>query len=117
MSNWITRTMENMDQLLEASKFDPGKGLSDFDPSKPSEVEKQKAYVNNSLERCRRCGDHTYLLVPAGMSTLCDECESDLRVLEEESLKKRPHWFYEMVRVASEKGQVKSVPNRREEGK
>jgi hypothetical protein len=103
MSNWITRTMENMDQLLAAVKFDPGKGLSDFDPAKPSETDKQMAYVNSSLERCRRCGDHTYLLVPAGMSTLCNECESDLRVMENESLKATPHWFYEMVRIASDK--------------
>jgi hypothetical protein len=95
--SWITRTMENMDQLLEASKFDPGKELDDFDPRKPSETERQEAYINSSLERCRRCGDHTFLMFPAGLQTLCSECESDLRVLEDESLETRPFWFYEIV--------------------
>lgn len=100
MSNWISRTMENMDQLLTASKFDPRKDLSDFDPGKPSETDKQEAYVNSSLERCRRCGDHTFNMMPAGLGTVCSECESDLRVLEDESLGQRPHWFYEMVLLA-----------------
>lgn len=104
MSHWITRTMENMDELLEASKFDPGKELSDFDPSKPSETDKQEAYVNSSLERCRRCGDHTFLIMPAGLSTICSACEVDLRALEDESLPKRPYWFYEMVVEAGKRG-------------
>ncbi len=111
--SWIQRTMDNMDQLLEAVKFNPRKDLSDFDPGKPTEVEKQEAYVNSSLERCRRCGDQTYLLVPVGLSTLCSACEVDLRAMEEHGLTKRPTWFYEMVQIASSKGEVKSVPNRR----
>ncbi len=100
MSSWIARTMENMDQLLEAIKF---KATSEDLPFKPSDAELQEAYINSSLERCRRCGDHTFTIMPSGLATLCSACEADLREMEEKALTKRPFWFYEMVQKASKK--------------
>lgn len=109
-TTWISRTMENMDKLLAAMKFDPGKDLDEFDPRKPSEIAKQEAYVEKSLERCPRCGDHIWGLIADplnALSKLCSSCTTEVREFEKAHYRaqdvKPPLWFIDMVQLAHKK--------------
>jgi len=104
--NWITRTMENMDALIKA--VNNKKEENEFTGS----LQKQENYVNSSLERCPRCGDHVYGLMadPSGvLSKLCDSCTTELRDIEEEHYRRHfaaqrpPRWFVDLVKIATTK--------------
>ncbi len=58
-----------------------------------TDLEKQSLYVAASLDRCRRCGDHTMSLIPAPpLSLLCVDCEETLRATDGGLM-----WFSEVV--------------------
>lgn len=109
--DWIQRTMANMDKLLSAVKF---KKRNKWEDGKPptGQVEEQQAYVDKSLERCPRCGDHVWGLVADpinALSKLCPACDTELRAIEEQfyiakfPTQKPPIWFRDMVKLATEK--------------
>lgn len=86
MIELVDQIEANLDDLF---KYEP-------DPLDAPELQKQRAHVAHSLERCRRCGDHIAYLTPVGMSTFCDPCSEHLHGLddlEHPGLK----WFQEMV--------------------
>lgn len=66
-----------------------------------TDLEMQSLYVAASLDRCRRCGDHTVSLVPAPpLSLLCTDCEIILRATD------GAMWFSEMVaQISSKEGE------------
>lgn len=66
-----------------------------------TDLEKQSLYVAASLDRCRRCGDHTISLTPAPpLSLLCSDCEFTLKATD------GPMWFSELVaQISSKEGE------------
>lgn len=85
MSNWIERTMENMDAVIDASKK--------LKEGKLTELEKQSAKATASMHRCRRCGDITVGIMPEfALQRICSECEKELKLLDGQAL-----WFATMV--------------------
>ncbi len=107
--NWIERTMDNMDKFLAAIKFVKRPDWSDGQ-APTSSSEEQEAYVNKSLERCPRCGDHIWGLIADPMnalSKLCPSCEHELRQYEKDRYRdnnqKPPLWFKDMMQLAMKK--------------
>jgi hypothetical protein len=67
--------------------------------AEPTEVEKQKDYVEASLDRCRRCGDHTYSILPTQpLSLLCGDCERTVKATDGGVM-----WFAQLVAAVEEK--------------
>ncbi len=78
----------NLDELFKTPKPASSAGA----------LEVQQAYINHSLERCWRCGDHVAYLTPVGMNTLCDPCTIWAKSHEQPGLK----WFREMVNTIAD---------------
>lgn len=81
------RTMANCDKVIAGMKRLDGGAFPIM-----SEYEKQQAYVDSSLERCRRCGNPVVYLQPVGLGTLCPECERYFRDLDGDLI-----WFVDMI--------------------
>ena len=80
------KTMMNCTEMLEAI----GERKSD---KVRTDLEMQSLYVAASLDRCRRCGDHTVSLVPTPpLSLLCTDCEDTLKKTDAGLL-----WFSDLV--------------------
>ena len=87
------KTIANCEELIRA--IDERKSEKEH-----TDLEKQSLYVAASLDRCRRCGDHTVSLVPTPpLSLLCVECEDILKATD------KPMWFSEMISQISNKGE------------
>jgi len=92
--NLADKTIANCDKLIAA--IDERKSGKEH-----TDLEKQSLYVAASLDRCRRCGDHTMSLVPTPpLSLLCAECEDILKATD------KPMWFSEMIaQISSKEGE------------
>lgn len=65
--NLAEKTIANCKELVEASK----------QPEPDDQVDKQRLYVARSLDRCKRCGDHVFPILPTPpLSLLCGSCET-----------------------------------------
>ena len=90
----VDKTIANCKQVVEAteayakpqSKMNAGVTITD------GELEKQRLYVESSLARCRRCGDHTPSFLPtAPLSLICPPCEAKLRETD------KCMWFAQLI--------------------
>lgn len=82
----IDKTIKNMDELVQATK-------AQTEPFPQTELQKQQRYVASSLQRCRRCGDHTMSIVTTQpLTLLCGDCQAILRKHDEPLM-----WFSDMV--------------------
>ncbi len=77
----VDKTIANCKEVVEATEAAAKPeskmlGLTIHD----SELEKQRLYVDASLNRCRRCGDHTPTFLPtAPLALICSDCEATLK--------------------------------------
>lgn len=87
ISATANRTIANMNELIEGNKQMQEENILTKD------LAKQEAYVKSSLDRCRRCGDHTHGLIAPDLplQNICSKCESALK--QREPL----IWFADMV--------------------
>ena len=89
--NLTDKTIANCKELVAAIEARES-------PKPRTDLEKQSLYVAASLDRCRRCGDHTVSLVPTPpLSLLCTDCEDTLKATDD------PMWFSEMISQISSK--------------
>jgi len=89
----VDKTIANCKEIVEANDAAAKPeslmvGLTIHD----SELEKQRLYVDASLNRCRRCGDHTPTYLPtAPLSLICSDCEATLKKTD------KCMWFSELL--------------------
>ena len=89
--NLVDKTIANCEELVAATEARES-------PKPRTDLEKQSLYVAASLDRCRRCGDHTISLVPTPpLSLLCAQCEDILKATDDAM------WFSEMISQISRK--------------
>ena len=79
-------TMTNCDRVIAGLKAQ--REENDFTPA----LVKQQAYVDASLERCRRCGEPVAFMQMVGLATICPECERYFRDLDGDLI-----WFVDMI--------------------
>ncbi len=96
----VDKTIANCKEVVEAtearaktqSKMHAGVTITD------GELEKQRLYVESSLNRCRRCGDHTPTFLPtAPLALICADCETALKETD------KCMWFAELLSKISTK--------------
>lgn len=69
----------------------------------PDELQKQHDHIEATLDRCRRCGDHTYAVLPCPpLSLLCGECEDTLKATDGKVM-----WFAQLVAAITKKEKSK----------
>jgi len=89
----VDKTIANCKEVVEATEVratskERMAGVTITD----SDLEKQRMYVDASLARCRRCGDHTPTFLPtAPLSLICADCEATLRATD------KCMWFAQLV--------------------
>ena len=80
------KTIDNCQEVVEGHK-----ALAS--PDTLTETEKQHAYVNAQLSRCRRCGAHTPTVLPSPpLSMVCPDCESTMRTGDAGVM-----WFVDLI--------------------
>lgn len=99
----VDKTIANCKEVVEAieagvkpqSKMTAGVTITD------GELEKQRLYVQSSLARCRRCGDHTPTFLPtAPLSIICSDCEATLKETD------KCMWFASLIsKIATKEGE------------
>jgi hypothetical protein len=87
VSRVASATCSNMDRVLGGMKTLDGGRFPIL-----TDVERQRAYVDSSLDRCRRCGDPVVYLVSVGMASLCNDCEKYLRLIDGGLM-----WFIDII--------------------
>ncbi len=64
-----------------------------------TELEKQQDYVEANLDRCRRCGDGVFPILPtAPLSQLCGDCERSVKATDGGVM-----WFAQLVAEVEKK--------------
>lgn len=93
--NLADKTIANCTELIAATEARESE-------KEHTNLEKQSLYVAASLDRCRRCGDHTVSLTPTPpLSLLCTDCEDTLKATD------GPMWFSDLVAQINSKGEGK----------
>jgi hypothetical protein len=95
----VDKTIANCKEVVEATESratskEKMAGVTITD----NDLEKQRLYVESSLARCRRCGDHTPTFLPtAPLALICADCEATLRATD------KCMWFAELISKISTK--------------
>jgi hypothetical protein len=92
MSEIVDKIIANVDQMIEARK--------DI-PRVLTETEKQDRYVMAGGDRCARCGDLTWNLLPGG-AQFCSPCVALFLALDTKSHGGEFWWFSKMLHEMSE---------------
>ncbi len=96
----VDKTIANCKEVVEATDENARlkRGVSTITDS---DLEKQRMYVDASLNRCRRCGDHTPTFLPtAPLALICAECETTLKATD------NVMWFAELLlKISTKEGE------------
>jgi hypothetical protein len=91
----VDKTIANCKEVVEATDVRAQSKFAKKNPAATlidSELEKQRIYVDSSLNRCRRCGDHTPTFLPtAPLALICADCENTLKNND------KAMWFVELL--------------------
>ncbi len=102
-SDLASKTIANHKELVNAyTRIEQRKRDDRVHIGAPDEAAKQKDYVEASLDRCKRCGDHTYSVFPSiPLSLLCGDCERTVKATDGGVM-----WFAQLVAAVREKNNV-----------
>ena len=94
------KTIENCQEVINGNK-----AKAEQHDMFTTELEKQKAYTDASLHRCRRCGDPCPTILPSPpMALLCTKCETLMREHDHGVM-----WFVDLINeiAGGQKGKAK----------
>ena len=99
-SNLAQRTIENHKTVVDAhARRAKYKSSHRVHIGAPDELQKQRDHIDATLDRCRRCGDHTFAVLPCPpLSLLCGDCEDTLKTTDGKVM-----WFAQLVAAIANK--------------